>query len=145
MKEKINEESGARLKCVSVFLCPMTLSMSVCDYSDLSPLALCLHRPSGLHHTHTNIHTLLNPVRKSSQGPQGRQKKPPKTHKISPSLLIFPPLASTPSLLNPHLHIHRQRGSLRGLLSEMGQQHLLFVALQMEKSHFLFLSTMEVH
>lgn len=89
MKEKINEESGARLKCVSVSLCPMTLSMSVCDYSDLSPLALCLHRPSGLHHTHTNIHTLLNPVRKSSQGPQGRQKKPPQRHKISLLLPIF--------------------------------------------------------
>lgn len=144
---------GSWLRCASV--CEAYDSRDykhVCVWllSDLSPLALSLHGPSRLHRTHANTHTPLNPVRKSSQGPWGRQEKAPQRlspfHSlISPSLDLFPPLSSTPSLPNPHLHIHRQRGSLRGLLSEMGRRYLLFVALQMEKSHFLFLSSMEVY
>lgn len=103
------------------------MTMSVCEYSLTCRLWLCVYIDTLICTTYTHKHTYtLNPVRKSSPGPQGRQEKHLRdTKSLSCSLffslsdlsfprLFFSPLSSSPSLLNPHLHIHRQRGSLRG-------------------------------
>lgn len=127
--------------------------MCLCVRSDLLPLAQYPHRLSHLYHTHA--HTQTHAERHSSKSSAeiqprstGQGRKAPQRHTISCSFwsLIFLPLKCPPPLifLNPHLHIHRQKASLSRLLSKMGRQHLLFVALQMEESHFPGLWSMEV-